>query len=374
MASERRRTDSPLISVLYGEPYRFEFFQAVRLLERIHGDRLPVGLDGDPAAEVARFRTRVSLAFPPSEIYRISRNGRGNGQGNGHHPPEVEVSFMGLTGPQGVLPHPYTELLIERTRSHDNTLWAFMDLFNHRLISLFYRVWEKYHFAIAYELGREDRFTEYLFDIVGMGTRGLRGRLGVEDQTMIFYGGLLAQRPHSGAALEAILSDYFGVPARLKQFAGQWLMLDDDNITRLGSANSELGVSTVAGSRVWDNQSSFRVKFGPLTFKEFREFLPVGSAFKPACDITRLMSGIELDYDVQLILKAEEVPASILTTRARRKPMLGWTSWLKTRPFSEDDSQVVLNPDLADRAKTHDQNMPGQTEHRGVRDEMRAAL
>ena len=370
MASERGRTDSPLVSILFGEPYRFEFFQAVRLLERIHGDRLPVGLDGDPAAEVARFRTRVSLGFPPSEIYRISRNGRGNGD----HPPEVEVSFMGLTGPLGVLPHPYTELLIERTRSHDTTLWAFMDLFNHRLISLFYRVWEKYHFAIAYELGREDRFTEYLFDIVGMGTRGLRGRMGVPDQATIFYGGLLAQRPHSGAALEAILSDYFGVPANIRQFSGQWLKLDDDSITRLGATNSELGVTTIAGARVWDNQSKFRVRLGPLSFNQFRDFLPVGSAFKPACDVARLMAGTELDFDVQLILKAEEVPACILTTRARRKPMLGWSSWLKTRQFREDDTQVVLNPEMAERTKTDGQKEPVQSEHRAFGDAMKAAL
>jgi type VI secretion system protein ImpH len=348
MASERGRTDSPLVSILFGEPYRFEFFQAVRLLERINSDRRPVGLDVDPSAEVARFRTRVSLGFPPSAIHRISRNGRGNG----NHPPEVEVAFMGLTGPLGVLPHPYTELLIERTRSRDTTLWSFLDLFNHRLISLFYRVWEKYHFAIAYELGREDRFTEYLFDIVGIGTRGLRKRLAVSDQSVIFYGGLVAQRPHSSSGLEAMLSDYFDVRARVQQFAGQWLKLDDDSVTRLGSANSELGVSAVAGSRVWDNQSKFRVKFESLTFDRFRSLLPVGDAFAAACDITRLMAGMEFDFDIQLTLKAAEVPGCILSTRGKRKYLLGWTTWLKTKPFEEDDSQVVLNPELTARAAT----------------------
>jgi type VI secretion system protein ImpH len=84
------------------------------------------------------------------------------------------------------------------------------------------------------------------------------------------------------------------------------------------------------------------MKFGPLTLKKFTAFLPTGSAYKPAAKLLRYMVGKEFDFDIQLTLEAKEVPGCILTTRARRKPMLGWTTWLKTRPFTEDDSQVVL--------------------------------
>jgi len=165
----------------------------------------------------------------------------------------------------------------------------------------------------------------------------------VPDEALIFYGGLIAQRPHSASAIEAILSDYLGVPVHTNQFSGQWLKLDDDGLSRLGSANSDLGRNTIAGSRVWDNQSKFRLKFGPLTLKEFIRFLPSGPAFKAAVELARLLAGIQYDFDVQLVLKAEEVPKLIATSRARRRPMLGWTSWLKTRPFTSDDSQVVLS-------------------------------
>ena len=340
MASEGGRTDSPLASILYDEPYRFDFFQAVRLLERINRDRAPIGRNADPAREVARFRTRASLNFPPSELYEIKRDGSGPDA----TPPEVTVSFMGLTGPLGVLPHQYTELLVERARYKDTALWAFLDLFNHRMISLFYRAWEKHHFPIAYERGELDRFTEYLFDTIGMGTPGLRGeRLHLPDQGLIFYGGLIAQRPHTASALEAVLSDYFGAPARIQQFAGQWLNLEPGDYSYLGRANNQLGVNTVAGTRVWDDQSKFRVKFGPLTMREFVAFLPVGSAFKPATSLTRFMVGLEFDFDAQLILKKEEVPPCALGgQKGQAPPLLGWTTWLKTQEFAKDDSQVVL--------------------------------
>jgi type VI secretion system protein ImpH len=320
---------------LFDEPYRFDFFQAVRLLERIYTERLPVGRASAPATEAARFCARASLSFPPSQIHRLDDQ-------DTEKPPQMTVSFLGLTGPLGVLPPPYTELILERARYKDTALRDFFDLFNHRMVSLFYRAWEKYRFAVAYERGEEDNFTSFLFALIGLGTRGLRGRMSFSDQALLFYGGLVAQRPHSSSAMEAILRDYLGVPARVDQFVGQWLDLDEESLTRLGAANSQLGVSAVAGARVWDKQSKFTLRFGPLTYEEFAGMLPVGSAFKPAADLARLLAGMELDFDVRLVMKAEEVPPAILTTRARRRPMLGWTSWLKTQPFVEDDSQVVL--------------------------------
>jgi type VI secretion system protein ImpH len=338
MAAESRTADPPLEELLFDEPYRFDFFQAMRLLERLYPQRQPVGRHSRPAHEVVRLRSRVSLEFPPSQIYQLTRpEAEADDQ-----PPQMSVAFMGLAGPLGVLPNVYTELLLERLRAGDLALAEFLDLFNHRMISFFYRAWEKYRFPVAYERGLEDRFTEFLFDLIGMGTRGLRYRLSLPDEGLLAYGGLIAQRPHSASTISAILSDYFGVPVQIEQFTGQWLKLDQENLSRLGIANSRLGLSTVLGRRVWDNQSKFRLKVGPLTYKKFIAFLPVGSAFKPATELTRLLVGLEFDFDLQLILKAPEVPGCVLTTRARRRPRLGWTSWLKTKPFRRNDEQVIL--------------------------------
>jgi type VI secretion system protein ImpH len=337
MATEGSRTSNPLAGLLFQEPYRFEFFQAVRLLERIYPEGHPVGRHGEAAGEAVRFRTRVSLSFAASQIHQISDSSRGD-----ERTPQMTVAFMGLTGPAGVLPHHYTELLVERTRYRDTALWDFLDLFNHRMISFFYRAWEKYRFPVAYERAQGDRFTEFLFDIVGMGTRGLRNRLSFPDEALLYYGGLVAQRPHSASAMTAVLGDYFGVPARVAQFSGQWLDIEDAGLTRIGGENAELGVTAVAGERVWDSQSKFQLQFGPLEFNEFMGFLPTGSAFTPAADMVRLLAGLEFDFDIRLTLKADEVPDCVLTSVEERSSMLGWTSWLKTGPFLEDDSQVVL--------------------------------
>jgi type VI secretion system protein ImpH len=326
-----------LEDVLFAEPYRFDFFQAVRLLERIYTLRRPVGHAAEPASEAVRFRALTGLNFPASQIYALERE---SDDSDNPVPPQMTVAFMGLTGPSGVLPHPYTELLMERLRNKDHALIEFLDQFNHRVLSLFFRAWEKYRFPIGVERGLDDRFTEFLFDIVGLGTRGLRRRFSFADEGLLSYGGLIANRPHSASAMTGLLGDYFGVPAELEQFKGQWLKLDPESTSTLGRANHQLGLSTVLGTRVWDQQSKLRVKFGPLSFAQFAAFLPNGTAFKPASELTQFFAGMEFDFDIQLVLQREEVPFCKLSTQA--KPALGWTTWLKTRPFRTDDSQVVL--------------------------------
>ncbi len=328
----------PLNQELFDEPYRFEFFQAVRLLEKIHPDRKAVGQDAMPQDEIVRFRSNVSFNFPASEIFKIEES---IDELNDEKKLEMFINFMGMVGMSGVMPLPYTELVAARARYKDFSMWAFMDMFTHRMVSMFFRAWEKYRFPIGYERG-QDKFTSYLFDFVGLGTPGMRGRMSLEDESLLPYSGLIAQKPHSSNALANILGDYFGVNAKVLQFFGQWLDLDTESITRLGSANSNLSRTAIIGTRIWEQQSKFRIILGAMSFKEFQAFLPNGSAHKPLKSIVRFMTGLEFDFDVRLVLQAKQVPGCILTTRAMRRPMLGWSSWLKTQPFEEDDDQVIL--------------------------------
>ncbi|MCW5960100.1 MAG: type VI secretion system baseplate subunit TssG [Pyrinomonadaceae bacterium] len=327
-----------LKNLLLDEPYRFEFFQAVRLLEKISSDKKPVGREALPDEEIVRFRSHVSFNFPASEIQKFQEDFVGESD---EKKLEMFVNFMGMVGMSGVMPLPYTELVATRARYKDDAMWAFLDIFSHRMISMFFRAWEKYRFPIGYERGN-DKFTSYLFDFAGLGTDGMRGRMSLEDESLLPYSGLIAQKPHSSNALANILSDYFGVSAKIIQFFGQWLDLDNNSITKLGSANSNLSRTAIIGTRIWDQQSKFRIRLGAMSFKQFQAFLPNGSAHEALKSIIRFMTGLEFDFDLRLVLKAKQVPSCILTTRAKRRPMLGWSSWLKTEPFKSDDDQVIL--------------------------------
>ena len=319
------------------QPCEFRFFQAVRLLERLSPDRKPVGRFANPAQEVARFGANPSLAFPASEIQSL--------QWNQEAPHQVTVNFFGLTGPIGVLPQWYTTLITERLRAGDRTLRDFLDILNHRFISLFYQAWEKYRFPIAYERGEMDRFSRLLLDLIGMGTEGLQDRQAVPDDAFLFFAGILAQRPRSAKALQLLLEEYFEVPVEVQQLLGGWFKLDDATQCRPGDRDTpseQLGLGAVAGDEVWDQGARARIKLGPLTLSQYLDFLPNGSAYQALRALTRFFSNDEIDFEVQLVLKREEVPACELGSEGAGGPKLGWVSWARSNPIARDPEDTIL--------------------------------
>jgi type VI secretion system protein ImpH len=349
MAAEIGSADAPLKprgqpgvdDLVLREAYRFEFFQAVRLLERMYPARKPVGRHELPKDEAIRFRTHVSMQFPASELYEVVVRPAAEGEREGQ--PTAWVTFMGLAGSLGVLPSHYTQMLSDPSLRHQTAaLRDFLDIFNHRFISLFYRAWEKYRFAIAYERGEDDSFSQQLFSLIGMGTAGLQKQLGISDQILLYYAGLLSQRPRAASALEGLLQDYFGVPVQVEQFTGEWFLMNVDALTSLGRTgqNNQLGVNTSLWERVWDPQARFRVKLGPLTYTQFQDFLPTSDAYRHAVELTRFFVGEEMGFEIQPILRADEVPWCALGVSQSTR--LGWAMWLKTTPFEADTTQPVF--------------------------------
>jgi type VI secretion system protein ImpH len=321
-------------------PYEFEFFQAVRLIERLLPTRAPVGRFVSPGREVVRFSAHASFPFPASQIQRIDWP-----QTPGTAPVMV-INFMGLIGPSGVLPLYYTELIVERLRQKDSTMKEFFDLFTHRMVSLFYQAWEKYRFTISYERGERDRFSHHLLDLIGLGTGILQDRLHVKDDSLLFYSGLLSLHSRSAAAVERIISDYFGVPVEVEQFVGAWHRLEENDqclFTRLMDASEQLGGGAIVGDEIWNQQSGVRIKLGPLGLQHYLDFLPCGTAHKPLKSLATFIGRGEMDFQVQLILKKDEVPPCELSEEADPEPMLGWTSWAKTQPMRENAGDTIFS-------------------------------
>jgi type VI secretion system protein ImpH len=379
MASEDRRESPGLIDELFRSGHRFDFFQAVRVLEFWHRERAaarpgafeplePVGRDDFPR-EVAWFRAVPSLSFPSTAIARAHapRSAAGRSQVPEvsearaqvsiipAHAAEIFVTFFGLTGPSGVLPLHYTELLLRRIREKDTTSRDFFDLFNHRLISLFYRAWEKYRLVVGYERSRLDQnqtpdlITRGLYCLVGMGTSGLQNRLTVDDEVFVHYAGHFAHDPRTADALESLLTDYLGMSARVIQLHGQWLKLDGENLTMMpfgampAGQNNQLGVSLILGDRVWDIQSKIRIRLGPLKWRDFRSLMPDGGGLLRLYQLVRTYIGPTLDFDVQPILEPQEVPWTRLSPKPGQGAYLGWNTWIRSKEFVDPVDDAVFS-------------------------------
>jgi type VI secretion system protein ImpH len=316
-----------------------------------------------------RFRTPAFLGFAPSEITRFSTfsgagettseatsrvdsdsvTGSATAEAVEDVPQEMEVGFMGLTGPTGVLPQHYTEMLMDRKYVfRDTAAHAFFDLFNHRVVSLFYAAWQKYRFYVGYEQGAREGFTRHILDMLATSRPNLQGDTALEreagmpkerpvtPQALAFFAGALGKRPVPSSVLESLVSTYFGVKVKLEQFVGQWIDTTSDESDTTSGKDFALGVSTMLGQRIWDQQTKIRLRIGPLNYEQFREFQPGQKATLALRQLVETCVGQSLNCDVTLILdrRAASDPDTPM-------PMsLGLTTWVRTMPPEQDLDDV----------------------------------
>lgn len=341
MGAEGRRDTTSLKDELYEHPARFEFFQAVRLLRRLATGPSSVG-GADPGDEFVRFRTDVSLVFPGADISDIAPPGQEE------RAAVVTVPFMGAASPSsfGSLPIAYTQQLLDEDREKNRAPRDFLDLFNHRVLSLFFRAWEKYRLDIQYESDRRI-YEEALFSLLGMGTPGLRDRMLLDDRALLSRGGLLARTPAPATCLQALVRSYFGVEVEIEQFQTAAYVLEHDERHRLGRANATLGMDAVVGERVRLSQFKFTVRLGPLGWRDYQDFFPDAPGFGALDGLIRLAVTAEFDFDTRLVLRGEEVPPLRLEREPREACRLGWSTWLP-RPSDAGaaDDAVLRHPDV----------------------------
>lgn len=352
MATPQRTKNPTVAEQLFKEGYRFEFHQAVKLLEKLISMPVPKGVyqndeflealativnSASPENKQVQFRSTVSNAFPASDVKNISPPTE-DGQ-----PLTMDVNFMGLAGAHGPLPPPYTDLIIERVWHGDTALRDFLDIFNHRLVSLFYNARQKHRIGLEVHKPYESKFAQHLLALLGLGTPGLQQRIQLDDHSLLFYTGLFVHEPRSLSVLENLLTDFFQTKIVIEPFIGQWQYLPEDEYTHIGinGQNQALGQTTTVGTRVWDQQSKIALHIYPFDFKAFSIFLPIGSGFLPLCELTRFFLGAELDFEINLTIKGEEIPKTRLSNSGQAR--LGWTSWLKTQT-DQSDSSLKLSP------------------------------
>lgn len=345
MAAKSRRSVPPLIEELRNRPYRFDFYQAVRIVELHHGVGVdpdspltPIGEGADPRKEAVRFTSDPSLAFPPSSIKSYTPR-------DGARPDDMTIRFMGLAGALGPLPRPFTEKLLRRNSKKDTAWQAFLDIFNHRFASLMARVRKTHRLGLDTAPPERTLMAKFLRAFIGIGTDGLQNRMAVDDRALLRYAGLFAHKPRTAVGLESLLRDHFGAAFEVRQFDGAWIHLEDDQPTRLGGRlgglsgrNNTLGDTAVLGGRYWDQHAGIELRIGPMDRESFESFLPNGSRHSALLALVMFYVSPEYDFSARLVAAPEAVPECRLGGDLR----LGWTSWLRSSAATAEDTQVAI--------------------------------
>jgi type VI secretion system protein ImpH len=338
-AADGRASDHlELFEALARAPWSFDFFQALRRIEGLRPDLPRLGKAVRPGDEAVRISQEASVAFAPSTLSAFEEPDDGG-------PPRLEQRFFGLLGANGPLPLHLTEYARERLlHHHDATLVRFLDVFHHRLALLFYRAWAEARPTVQQDRPDEDRFAFHVGSLAGYASPATRARDSVPDHAKLFFVGHLSPGAKNAEGLASILEGFFRLPARVEQFQLTWLELPLDQCTVLSSEarpGSLLRDGVVVGQRVRDVQSCFRIVLGPMDLDRYHDFLPGGPSLVRLVDWVRNYVGYEFDWQVQLVLARDEVPG----IRLGREGLLGWTTWLGTRPAPTDADDLILAPE-----------------------------
>lgn len=334
-----------LYEQLAAEPWAHDFFAVLRQFENLSKQQPRLGKALRPSAEPLRLGQDPELDFAPAALMSFKADGAR---------PRLGARFLGLFGPMGPLPLHITEYARDRLRNHGDPSFArFADVFHHRTLLLFYRAWAQSQPAVQADRPEDDQFAKWVGALFGLAPKTLRGGDSVADAARRHSAGHLARATRNPESIAKVLRQHFDVPVRVEPYVGHWLPLRHDDRTRLGRPGARrsapLGVSAVAGSKVWDRQYKLRLHLGPLTLEQYRQFQPGQPSLVELRDWMRQLVGFELLWDVRLVLKGSEVPALGMDGRAT----LGRTTWLGRRTPHPDRGDLHLHPSrLAARPAT----------------------
>jgi type VI secretion system protein ImpH len=329
------RSAVSFLSELARAPFRFDLFYTLRRIEGAHPQLPLLGRAARPADEPLRVGQEPSLAFAASSIAALEPAKDGL-------PPRLMIHAFGLFGPNGPMPQHVTEFARERLRNFDDaTFVRFVDILHQRLILLFYRAWAQPQSVVSLDRPDDDDFSRYVGSLIGIGARTQRGRDAVPDHAKFANTSHFVRLTRNVEGLKFALQEFFAVDVRIVEFCCRWLRLNADERTRLGrkGPGSALGQGAIAGNAVWDGQSRFRVRLGPLRLAQYEQFLPIGARFAALVAWVRNYVGVEIGWDTQLVLRNDEVPTARLGGASR----LGWTTWIGTRRTRIDADDLIFD-------------------------------
>jgi type VI secretion system protein ImpH len=325
--------DLDLIAGLTQEPYTFGFYEALRQLECLYRNHPRLGKTVRPGDDAIRLGQTPSLQFAPSTLAAFTSGPDAAAK--------LKVFFFGVFGPNGPLPLHLTEYARDRLRdSKDSTLADFTDMFHHRLLCLFYRAWADKEPTVHLDRPEQDRFAIYVGSLLGIGDPSLRHRDSIPDHTKLHFAAHLGCHRQHSEGLEAILNDFFKVPIKIREFIGEWLAIPTNSYCYLNTDHTtgQLGISAVIGTRSWQCQHKFRITVGPLSLAEYEDFLPAGNRLKNMLSLVNNYVGFEFNWDINVILKKNEVPS----TQLGKYGQLGWTSWLQAGIRTTDANDLYV--------------------------------
>ena len=331
MSAAQRISQISVIDTLFSEPAAFEFFQAVRLLQR-HLKHTK-NIDAEKALnDFIQFNATLSLAFQKSELESLVACENNNGY-------ILIPSMIGLTGNLGALPLVYTQKLNTNSWAKKNGSTVFLDLFNNRLINLFYKASIQYNLPLLAELKQDKHYLDCIHALSGISPRPSIVNNKLISQVLAEFGGLLQGQMLNAESIQQLLSAVLKQPVIVHQFIPEWFTIPNESRNYLSAPHIQLGLNTFCGERVKQIDSKIQLEIGPLDYVTYLKFLPEGEFNKILRQLLKKIISFTTHVEVVLVIDKNQV-RNIQLNQKNINIGLAGGAFLVSRPLKNHQSQT----------------------------------
>lgn len=324
MATNQRSTNSALKKSLPEQviesPAYFDFDQLIYILETMRSKANPLGIANEPQKEAARIRSNPVMHQEHGEISKVEVFNTISTL------PEIYTNFLNLIGINGPLPLPYTEIILERLKNKDKAALHFLDVFNHRLVSLWHKLRKKNYPHLYRSLPKDTPIGKVVTDLSGFSP--------IDNINHTVFFDYYWRRSRSLISLLNLIQGFFKIQVKITPFQGCWRIIQENYGSKIGVKKGQynlLGKTSILGLRAWDQSAGFLITLPSLTWAEVQEFLPFedkklgGSNFEKLKKILHGFIGIQPKVFLNVNLMEAENKGATLNS----KFALGLNSWIK---------------------------------------------
>jgi type VI secretion system protein ImpH len=325
-------------------PFTFEFAQAAHILYgQAHGDE----------TQKIFFRSTLTLSPSASDIFRVqpmahiqfgkpTRSPKSASHQTDATFINLHVNFFGIAGSHGPLPLAYTERIFHNLKKHDRVLSDFLDIFNHRLLNIFFRLKQKFYPVLSWS-PPEESSSGHILSALTSYQPILKNAF--PERALLRLSQVLWKKPHTSEGLARLLSHHFNIPVQITPFIGGWHPIPRNQRTTLRpGGRNVLGNTFMVGQRTWCQDDGILVGMTIPSMDLFLNLLPEGKYYFAVYKLIALYVGPRFHFKVVLsISNAHPFPLGL----AKKPFFLGWTSWIGD-PKNKKATVVISRPPRED--------------------------
>ncbi|ROP61549.1 type VI secretion system protein ImpH [Enterobacter sp. BIGb0383] len=310
MGRETQPPHSRLTPGLEADLTRINFYRFCQLLEKQRTGKSPLGSTSHPADDPVRFCPHPGMGFPAGELKAVEYD-----EEDESRPPVIRTTFMGLYGVDSPLPTAYLDDITRRREGHE-ALQGFLDIFSHRILTQFYRIWRKYSWPATFEPGGTDALSQSLLGLVGLGIPGTANHIATPVSRFLALLGVLRQPGKTQEGMQALVG-LLAPDTRVK--VSPYCLRPVDIRKPLGFYGDEdflLDGNAPLGDEAMDAGSQLLVALTTENEQEARGWRPEGLLYQDFLVMLRVYLGWRFKAKIQLTVSTRLLAVSPLGDEA----------------------------------------------------------